>query len=444
MTPAGTVQAITHATVFPATDTRPLHDATVVIESGRFTQVGPSGAVTVPDAAASIDGRGRTVIPGLIDLHVHLKPGIFPLFLAAGVTSVKDVGNHLDAVLAWRAAEACGELLGPRIRVCGPLLEGDPPMWPDLSEVLTDPAAAVATVDRLADAGVDGLKVYMRLKAEVMAPLIRRAHERGLPVTAHLGRVRASEAIALGLDGLEHAPQALYDDVVPAHLWRDADDRIRLGQSVFWARFVEGWAAVDPDGDAVARIVAQVVDRGVFLDATLVALDRVLVSTPHERMSAPGVANVPPEVSARWDTYAQWFTQGWTERDVATARLALAKVGAVVARLHAAGGRVVTGSDAPAAFIAPGFSLHHELELLVAAGLSPADALRSATATAAEVLGMHGEVGTVEVGKLADCVVVNGDPLTDISAVRNVELVFKGGQPLVPDQLLDASGDGRA
>lgn len=429
---------IEHATVFPATGSARLVDATVVIENGRFSSIGPSETVQIPRGSSVIDASEKTVIPGLIDMHAHLKDGLFPLFLAAGVTTVKDVGNHLERVSAWRDAEASEELLSPRIRMCGPLLEGDPPMWPDISEILLDGPSASSAVDRLAAAGVDALKIYMRLTAPVMGPLIERAHHHQLPVTGHLGRVPTAEAIELGIDGLEHAPQGLYSEVVPTHLQRDADERITLGQSTFWARFLEGWTAVDPDGPDVRQMVDLMVERDVFLVTTLVTFDRMFGHGAEKRQTAPGVEHVPDDVSRRWEDYIGWFTEGWTETDFEVARQAMDTVGAVVAALHAAGGRVVAGTDAPAGYAAPGFSLHRELELLVDAGLSTADALLSATSAAAAALHADDEVGTVEPGKLADCVIVNGDPLADIREMRNIALVVKGGQMWEPGQLLSA------
>src|SRR5579859_4385748 len=216
--------AITNVRLFDGTGSPALDGATVLVQRGRIAQVGPHDAVSIPPSTRVINASGKTLLPGLIDMHVHLEQDTFPLFLANGVTTVKDVGNRLERVVEWSRAERTGELDAPRVFFCGPPLEGDPPLWPDVALVLPDPASATAAVDRLADAGVNALKVYMRLTEEVLSPLLKCAHERELPVTAHLGRVPASHAIHLGLDGLEHAAQGLYWEVVPPDLRLHADE----------------------------------------------------------------------------------------------------------------------------------------------------------------------------------------------------------------------------
>jgi cytosine/adenosine deaminase-related metal-dependent hydrolase len=424
--------AVTGATVFQATSGPALPDATIVVDDGRITQVGPADAVATPTGAHVIDARGKTVVPGLIDLHAHLfGEATLALYLAAGVTTVKDVGNTLEEVLRLRAAEAAGAV-SPRIHACGPLLDGDPPFAPGLAWVLTSAAEGEDAVDRLASAGVDGLKLYMRLTEDVAGPVIARAHDYDLPVTAHLGRVPLRRALALGLDGVEHVAQALYSEVVPGERQLDADDRIHLGQSVFWARFLEGWSTAEQFESAAELLLA----HDTFLVTTLVAYDRLLASE-QERVSAPGAAYVPENLrTSYWEAGYRLFTDAWSPADFEQGRRAFERIKAAVGSLHAAGARVVAGTDAPALFVVPGFALHRELELLVECGISPADAIRAATQRAAEVLGRADEIGTLEPGKRADLVIVDGDPLRDIGRMARIDAVMKGGEVLTPDGLL--------
>ncbi|MDQ4145813.1 MAG: amidohydrolase family protein [Actinomycetota bacterium] len=417
--------AIENVTLFDGRGDACVRPATVVIADGRISKVGPASTTSVPPGSTVIDAAGKTALPGLIDMHVHLKPGVFSLFLAHGVTSVKDVGNQLDRVTAWREAEQAGEFPSPRIHLCGPLLEGEPPVWPEISRVVVDPATARATVDELAHAQVDALKLYMRVTLDVMRPIIGRAHELGIPVTAHLGRVAASDAVAVGLDGIEHVVQGLYNDIVAPELRLDADDRMRLGQSRFWAEFLKGWAEVEVDSGTVRRVIDLLLQNDVFIVCTLVAHGFKL--GPRFLADHVDLTHVPDALTSGWVDLAAWFTETWSPHDFEVAAEALEKAKSFVAAFHDAGGRVLAGTDAPFPYIVPGASLHQELELLVNSGLTPAEALRSATLHAADALGRGDDLGTLQPGKFADLVIVDGDPVADIRAIKRIDTVFKDG-----------------
>jgi imidazolonepropionase-like amidohydrolase len=377
------------------------HEGLTVVFDERVTAIAPAGEAVDEAPAETIDGTGCTLLPGLVDMHVHiLDPDGLPRYLEHGVTTVKDVGNHLASILAHRRAVAEGEVAGPSILLCGSMLDGPEPMWPEWSFAVGDGEAGTRAVDELVQAGVDGLKLYVYLAPGPMQAAIERAHDHGLAVTAHLGATRASEAIALGLDGVEHAAQGYYGDVVDPEHRLDAGDRVELGLGPFWARFLAGWATVDPGSDAVRRLAELVTGRGVFVCPTLVVLEQTIEET---------------------DDDLRRLTAGWAPADFDVAREAFERVLGVVGALHDAGALVVAGSD-----VGIGDTLHRELELLVRAGLSPADALRAATSDAARAL-RRDDLGTVAVGWRADLVLVEGDPCADVSAVRKTRAVFKDG-----------------
>lgn len=424
--------AITNVALFDGWDRSSTPRMTIVFGE-RITDLGPSSTTSIPRGCRVMDAVGKTVIPGLIDMHVHLKPGAFALFLAHGVTAVKDVGNQLDQVLGWRDAERAGYFTSPRLHVCGPLLDGDPPVWPHISRVLTDVHRAMRTVDELARLGVDALKLYMRLPPELIPPIIERAHQFQLPVTAHLGGVAATAAVGAGLDGIEHAVQGLYNDVVRPELRLEADDRVRLGQSKFWAEFLAGWADVDVKSERVQEVIELLVQKDSFIVCTLAAHGFKL--GPEHVAERVDLSSVPEALTEDWPELVAWFTQSWSSQDFVTAGHALEKVRSFVGAFHHAGGRVLAGTDSPFPYLVPGASLHQELELLVESGLTPVEALRAATSAAAAALGRAGDLGTVQVGKLADFVVVRDDPLVDIRAIRTVEEVFKGGRGFKPADL---------
>lgn len=430
--------AITGAAVFEGSGAPAQPDRTVLIEADRIAAVGPRAEVPVPEGASVIEGRGRTVLPGLIDMHVHLRPAAFPLLLAYGVTTVKDVGNDLNRVLGWREAERAGTLRAPRIYCCGPLVDGSPPFWPGASIELADPKRAAGVADMLADRGVDALKTYMMLRLDAMAPFVRRGRERGLTTSAHLGRVTARPAIECGMAGIEHTPQGFYAEVVPDELFMDADERRRRGLSRFWAGFMAGWAAVDLNGEKVRRLTDLMVERGVYLNPTLHVIERFVEvgRIGIEGLEAlPEVSQCAPSLRGGWADGLRRFTGDWRDEEARIAAEGLQQAMAFTGRLYRAGVRLHAATDTPVAYMVPGHSLHRELELMVACGLSPAEALASATGAPASTLKAT-DLGAVAPGKLADLLVVEGDPTADIRATRRIERVFKAGRELDRADLL--------
>jgi imidazolonepropionase-like amidohydrolase len=395
-----TATAIANVAVFDGARRR---DGLTVVFDERVLAVGRAHEVPEVDPADTIDGTGCTLLPGLVDMHVHvLERDALPRYLDHGVTAIKDVGNDLETILAHRRAVREGDVDGPTILLCGSMLDGPEPMWPELSMAVGDEETAASAVDELAQAGVDGIKLYVYLAPEHMRAAIGRAHEHGLPVTAHLGETPASEAIALGLDGIEHAAQGYYGDLVAPELRLDAADRLTLGLGPFWARFLAGWSTVDPASDTVLRFAELVAGRGVFVCPTLIVLEHMLEGT---------------------DEDLGRLTAGWTPGDYDVARSAFERLLGVVGALHESGALVVAGSD-----VGAGDSLHRELELLVLAGLSSTDALRAATSGAARALRRSGDLGAIADGRRADLVLVGGDPCTDVSAVRDVRAVVEAGR----------------
>lgn len=423
------ITVITNAAVFDGTGAPAIPGATVVVRGRRVEAVLGNAGTPGLGAAEVIDARGMTLVPGLIDMHTHLLwPEALRDFLVHGVTTVRDVGNDLECVARWAAEERAGELFSPRIFFCGPPLEGSPAMIESpIQMVLSSPDEATDMVGRLADAGVCAIKLYMGITEELMSAAVGAAHNRHLPVTAHLGRVSASRGAALGLDGVEHVAQGLYNDVVPPEARLGADDRRTLGLPRFWALFLAGWAGVDPGSEASRRIIELLVEGSLYLVPTLGTQVCKAFSAPQEQVDAGSMAATPDAVVSNWATMHAAMTRGWDESAHATAAAAVDRMQRFVGAFHAAGGRVVTGSDVGAAYMVPGVSLHRELELLVHSGLSERDALHSATGAAAAVLGQH-ELGTIETGKLADMLLVDGDPCARICDLRRIIAVFKGGE----------------
>ena len=351
----------------------------------------------VPSAMQRVSVSG-TALPGLIDSHVHLADWMLPGFLAAGVTTVRDMGNDLDWILERRARTAAEPTSGPRILCVGPLLDGEQAWWPGIGRPHVDPAAIRRSVAELAQAGVDAIKLYVNVTPAQMTAAVEQARLHGLSVLAHLGTTGISEALAAGVAELEHMSGCVH------HIHG-------------------GLATVDPEPADVGEVV---------LCPTLVVWDRL--GTVNDMVFAADERRewVPPEIRQAWRRFPQRF--GPPEERL----LRQASVVAMKSRLLAlfeAGTTVIAGSDTPWPHIPPGFGLHDELALLVDAGMSPVDALMSATTTPARVLGLSGEIGRLEPGFRADIVVAEGDPTIDILALQAIRLIVRNGVLVPVDEL---------
>ena len=372
-----------------------MEGATVFISGDRITRVA-TGDAALPAGVRVIDAAGLSVLPGLMDMHIHHRAWMWPLFLQFGVTTVRDVGSDPDLILRDRERERRGELAGPRIFACGPLLDGVPPVWGTAwrgSVALASGDQALAAAQRLLDRGVDCLKVYARLPSALMRAIVEMAVARDVPVTGHVGTVSARDAAEIGVRSIEHASGITF-----------------------------------PMPPEVQELLVRVfVERGTFLVATMLVDENFANLPTIGNARYPLLSLVPPDETRGWLNWRNDFRlQDATDEAFARRRARVAAKAAFIQAFHRAGGKVVAGSDTPNPFVVPGASLHQELERLVAAGLSPMDAILSATSIAAALL-RRSDLGAVEEGKLADLVLVFGNPVSDITATRNIRAVIKGG-----------------
>lgn len=450
--------AITGGRVWDGTgaEARP---ATVLIDGARIQAVGSD--LPIADGVERIDATGKTVLPGLIDMHVHVMlcgDDCLYGFLGTGITSVRDVGGDPDVLLPLREALAAGERTGPRLFVYGPMLDGVPPIFgaraaalSRLTRVSATREDGESTVRALIGRGVDGVKLYAGLRPDLVGPMLEAVGGR-VPVAGHLGRTWASEAIELGIDTLEHVHATLYQDVV-----RPEDRHTREGGNGvlpnYWSWLSQGWARADLDAEHVRRFIAQVVEHQVVISPTTVLITGGMAT--NEAAEEPGQRYRPRSMSERMQQTAQvrrdQLRRAQEEAEKAGRPLPAAQpvdpdVGLraraneleLLRRLHEAGGIIVPSTDVGAAPLqVPGFALHRELALLVEAGIPARDVLLGVTRTAACALRRGDELGTLEPGKRADLIVVDGDPLQDISATRRVVRVVKDGRAHDPRTLLE-------
>jgi imidazolonepropionase-like amidohydrolase len=354
------------------TDTESLADQTIVVHDGRIVAIGPRTATTVPPDAAVIDGSGSWVIPGLIDAHVHLHAGDLPAYRAAGITTVRNMWGT-PGVAALQASAASGADV-PTILSASPGVDGTPPSWPGTVIVL-DALKARSEVRRLAGDGWTFIKVYNRLRPDVYAAVLDEARRVGVPVVGH---VPFAVSIDAALDGGQASVEHLTG----------------IAEAVAGGRGPAGWLTLNRQ--AVAPLAARVAASQTWVCPTLTVLRHLATNS------------LSPTAAAQ-------ARQHQLE---------------VVRALHDAGVPLLAGTDAGIGLVAPGTSLLLELQAFVEAGLTPQAALRTATTDAARFLGVPDELGTVEVGKRADLVLLSRDPLADLSALASPTGLIQRGRRL--------------
>lgn len=451
--------AIEHVSLIDGTGTPPRQNMTVLVEEDRVTRVAPSAEMPTPDGVDALDGRGRWLMPGLIDMHVHVAlvgEEALPLWLGLGVTTVRDLGGDIERLLPLRDAVARGERTGPRILSYGPMLDGVPSIFPSgpesplgkLSWLNGSVEEGEASIDRLLAAGVDGIKLYAGLRPDAVEAMIRRVDGR-VPVTGHLSRTRASEAIESGINGLEHVHATVYQDIAPPKL-RHPREQGNGYIAHYWQWLNRGWAEADLSVDYVRRFVEELVSHDVCLSPTTVLVTGGIATS--EALDEAGLAYMTPTQRQRREQQAQRMALLREEAakagrpppapqtpDPAIGARALQQELAFLRLVHEAGGVVTPSTDVGAApNQVPGFSLHRELELFVRAGFTPLEAIHAATGQAALVV-RRPQIGTVRPGNVADLLLLSADPLADIRNTRSIETVIRSGKRYDPKMLLGES-----
>jgi imidazolonepropionase-like amidohydrolase len=395
---AAEVLAIRGVTLLDGTGRPSVPGASVVWRDGRILA---AGRISIPSGARVLTAApGTTLLPGFIDMHVHstVQPGLMPYFLANGVTSVRDLGcaeEKLPELTRYRSESPSGKQTGPRLFLAGPPLDGFPraaSWFPGPGA--RDAATAAAAVGQLAERGVDVIKLYRRLSLPAARAAVAEAHRRGLPVTwdYQWSYRYAAAAVESGVDGLEHV-------------------------------FYSERASLDEYQDLAEKIGA----RKLWFDPTLVAF-----RPPDESVTAdPDFRYLPASLTRFW---RRLFWPMETESEFTTMK-------AFVRRVHRQGARLLVGTDSPVKYSAPGYAFHHEMLLLAECGLTPAEVLNAATAGAARALRREKELGTIEPGKLADMVLVQGNPLKNLACTRNVRWVVMNGRVHEPATLVRRARD---
>lgn len=430
--PAPVPIVITHATVINPGTPSVQANQTVVVTNARITSVSGSERLLPPKNARVIDAAGQYLIPGLWDMHVHSAfgdwfPGgrdiILPLFIANGVTGVRDMGGDVPVLLRWRKEIADGEIIGPRLVISGPMLDGYLPngklRFPS-SIPVTTPASAVAAVDTLKAQGVDFIKVQSVISHDAYLAASAEAHKQGLPIVGHVpDKVRIREVVAAGQKSIEHL-MGIFE-----------------GCSTEEDKFIKGEGSLKlllatQDEKLCGSLIKLLAQHQTWQVPTLAWQRGGTFLDQRDLKHQPLDKYVPAYWrDVTWRRFTDEMMPDLLRDPLPLRREYFAHNLQIVGALHRGGVPFMAGTDtAPGVYIMPGFSLHDELANFVESGFTPMEALQTATSNPARFLGMESSFGSVEPGKIADLVLLNANPLEDIRNTRKISAVISNGRLL--------------
>ena len=396
----------------------------VYVNGGRIAAIYPADS-PVQQAATVIEGNGRALLPGLFDMHSHEDAWNAGLQIAGGVTTSRDMGSDNDYLPGLMRDIAEGDVIGPHIVAAG-FIEGESPYSSRGGFVVNDVEEARAAIDWYAQRGFRQVKLYNSMKPEWAEPVAAYAHSRGLRVSGHVPAFsRAERVVREGYDELQHINQLMLNFVSEP----DTDSRTIVRFDLVGAKS----HTIDLESPAVRDFIALLVERGTVIDATMATFEASYTQRPGDL--DPSLAAVVDHVP--FATQRSWRnnTTDVSGDKLETYRASWQRMLQFLGRLYAAGVPLVAGTDSLA-----GFMLHRELELYVQAGVPPGEAIRIATENGARYSGVLHETGTVERGKRADLILVDGDPTKDISDIRRISYVLKEGVGYSPAGLYEAFG----
>jgi imidazolonepropionase-like amidohydrolase len=430
--PRAATLAFVDVNVVPMDSDRVLEHQNVVIRGDRIAALGPMRSTKVPPGATRVDGRGHWLMPGLIDLHVHLNdPDDGILYVANGVTTIRSMWGFPET-LEWRKEFASGKRLGPTVYTTGPILDGKPPIWPGSAVIETaDDAEREIAAEKAA--GYDFVKVYSRLSRTAYAAILAAAKRHGMRVVGHVpdsvGVLGALDA--RGQESIEH---------LTGYLTAVQTDGSRATKIADWNEKRRELVS-HIDESKIAPLARRTRAAGVWNCVTLTVGERFSALEHRDSLlKLPMTRYEPPEVLASWDPAKDFRLHRATQEDFAAMRASTAFQMRMTRALRDAGAGILLGTDTSNPFVVAGFSAHDELGLLVKAGLTPYEALRAGTSDAAAFLHASKQLGGVATGLRADLVLVDGNPLEDVrAAARRSGVVLRGRW--MPARELDAELD---
>jgi imidazolonepropionase-like amidohydrolase len=421
--------AFTHVTVIDASGSAPQPDMTVVVAGGKIAQLGKSSSTTVPQNASTVDGSGKFLIPGLWDMHVHEIFGewipeddkITPaLFIINGVTGVRDMGGDLEILKRWRARTASGDLVSPRMIISGPMLDGPVPAFPS-SAPLKDAADGRRVVDELKANGADFIKVQSLVPRDGYFAATAEAKKLGIPIVGHVpDKVRAVEAIEAGQKSIEHLT-GIFEGCSTKE-----DELMAAPRGPGRGKFLS-----TQDPARCKALIALLAKKKVWQCPTLYWERGEWLIEHTNDGEDPHIKYAPVAWRVRaWPMFTRDIAKNWSSDPIGEREAFFQAELKMIGDMNRAGVPMLAGTDTAAGVrVYPGFSLHEELSLLVAAGLTPMQALQSATRNAGVFFGLP-DTGTIAKGNRADLVLLTANPLDKIENARKIESVVLNGRYL--------------
>ncbi len=435
--PQNFVLAITHVTVIDMTGAPPAPDQTVLIEKDKITALGPAGSISIPAGAQILDAHGKFLIPGLSDMHLHLtgagEPNgsqefLLPLLIANGIISVRDMGGYLESLVPLRKEIEEGKRLGPRIVFAGPYLDGDPPAFQP-AIITKNRAQANDAVQSLKQRGVDFIKVQSNLSRDAYLAVAEIAKEQNISFVGHVpDRLTAWEAADAGQRSIEHLTNVLRgcsrnEAELMLKQFRDSS---RGGQLAWQRELLDSYSE-----ENAAKLIEKFHERQTWQTPTLILLRNVAFPSADANLTSdPRAKYVPRKLLATWNEgYAQQINNA-TPMQFSMRKALLEKSLGIAGQMQRGGVKILAGTDSAAPYVFPGSSLHEELALLVEAGLTPMESLQTATRNPAEFLGKLDSQGTIAVGKNADLLLLDANPLDDIRNTHKIRALILRGKLL--------------
>jgi imidazolonepropionase-like amidohydrolase len=423
--------AVVGGTLIDGTGRAALSDSAVVIQDGRFQDIGKRGDVSLPQGAEIIDAKGKTILPGLIDGHCHYRDWMGEVYLAYGVTTCPNISNNpADWIIAQREGVGNGSIRGPRVWASGNIIDGPPPEGMGglrrqrTSIIVENEEEARKTVRMLAEKGVDGFKLFERLTPQTAKAAADEAHRLGRPVFGHSLDIFASADA--GYQSVEHSWSVLFTSI------QDPKKKAELDRARMLGKVDTAEAHIYMEPAMFDKIIKVMVEKNVHWSPTWATWFRPLSPRAQEMkrrevalLKNPKLRYLPSYILKDTESFFTKYANLTPEkRNQIMAGYKM--VQEFVRKFVAAGGKIHSGSDPN--HVVPGYAVHAELEMLTEAGLTPLQAIRTASMNVAEAWRNDKDYGSVEKGKVADLVIVRGDPLQNISATQDLEMVFMEGK----------------
>lgn len=418
--------AFTNVRVFDSKSGKVIEGQTVVVEGGKIARIGKAKSITPPTNAKVIDGAGKMLLPGLWDNHAHYSMSQGLYHLAGGVTNIKDMANDFDLPEIKKKVDT-DILLGPDISLMSGFIDFAGPYAGPTGKLIKTLDEGIAAVNFYADRGYQQIKLYSSIPVEWVKPLAAEAHKRGLKVVGHIPSFMTAErAVNDGYD------QIIHMNMVMLNFMGDTIDTRSMGRFI---KVGERAKDINVNGPEVKRFVKLLKDKNIIVDPTLAIFEGMFYNEPGKLAAGyqPVLSMFPPEFRRGLYTGGLPTMKGHE----ATYKASFDNMLRMLKVLHSSGVTFLPGTDD-----FPGFALHRELELYSKAGVPNKEVLQKATLISARVAGKENEVGSVEVGKKANLILVVGDPVKNISDIRHVEYTMKGGHLYDNKALLDSYGFG--